>query len=110
MSEMASQAAGAAGQSDDGDESIWTMMAGAFRGKLAWVAVVVWAYGLIFTALLVIAAVMFFRVGQTREQILWATVFLASFIAATSVKLFSWMLMFRGAALRRLKRLESRLG
>lgn len=90
-------------------ESIWALMGNTFTGPLAWLTVMLFIYALAFSALWIFSVVKFFGSEAAGDQILWATVFLAAFMVIISLKLFFWMMMFRGSAMRRLDRIEKRL-
>ena len=90
----------------DKEETFRQMLSESFRGRMGWMVVVVWIYGLAFTAVAVYAAVQFFRVDATRDLILYATLFLTSSLFLGLVKMWYWMLMNRNSVKREVKRLE----
>ncbi|MHC4562903.1 MAG: DUF6768 family protein [Planctomycetota bacterium] len=91
------------------DETFRQMLAGTFRGRPRWMAILAWVYILAFTAMMVVAALQFFQTEATRDQILWATVFLASSFIVMFLKLWFWTVMNRNAVTREIKRLELRV-
>ncbi len=91
------------------DETFREMIAQTFRGRTRWITVLAWVYALLFTAAAVVSAVLFFKAGNTRNLILWATVFLTSVLFTGILKLWFWMAMNRNSLLREIKRLESLL-
>jgi len=93
----------------DRDESLRAMFADAFRGRMRWMSAVVWGYALLFTAVAVVAAVLFFRAAAVREQILWATVFTVSTVWLVLVKMWIWQRWNRNLLRRRIDALEARL-
>ena len=96
-----------AGEYDLGkEETFGQMLAESFRGKMRWMVVLVWFYGLAFTAVAVFAAIQFFRVDATRDLILYATVFLTGVLFIALIKIWYWMLMNRNSVKREVKRLE----
>ncbi len=95
---------------DLGDQdSVCTLMASTFRGKLAWMSILVCVYMLVFMAIAVVSAVLFFRAETTRGMILAATVFIVTTGMISTMKLWSWNMMWRNSILARIDRLEKRL-
>ena len=94
---------------DGRDESIWRMLGGSFRGPMGWMAVVAWMYSIGFTVIGVLAAVWFFRAETTRDQLLYATVFLTAMMFVSVIKLWYWGMMMRGGLKRDLDRLERKI-
>ena len=91
------------------DQSFRQMMAGTFRGRNRWMAVVVYIYLLVFTGLMVASVIQFFGGETTAHQIAWATAFLFSSMVVMFLKLWIWNMMNRNAIVREIKRLELRL-
>lgn len=81
----------------------------SFRGRSRGLIIVVWAEALCFSALAVWSAFQFFRADTTRDLILFATLFLAAFIATVAVKLWYYNWLNRAAVLRAVARLEQKL-
>ena len=85
------------------------MLADTFKSQPRWMSVMAWTYILLFTAVMVVAAVQFFDADAVSGQILWATVFLASCMTVMMLKMWFWMIMNRNRVLREVKRLELRI-
>jgi len=92
----------------DGSVGLWKMMAASFRGRRRWMSVMAWIYMCVWTAVAVVAAVMFFRVETARAMIAWATVFLTAAVFVTALKMWYWMIMQAAVVQDALARLESR--
>ncbi len=90
-------------------EDFRDMLVSSFRGKLKWMSIVAWVYMLLFTGVSVFAAVRFFGAGDTREMIMYATIFIVSMTIIMVIKLWYWLLMNRNAVKREIKRLELRI-
>ena len=80
-----------------------------FRGKHRWLTILVTVEQFIFFGITIFAAVKFFHVDSTRNQIFYATVFLACFWVGIAFKMWYWMLLNRNAVTREVKRLELQL-
>lgn len=91
------------------DESVRTLMASTFRGKMAWMSVVVFLYIPLLLAAAVVSAVMFFRAETTRGMILAAAVFIVAAVWMPVTKLWYWNMMWRNSIIARIDRLEHRL-
>ncbi|KKO11461.1 hypothetical protein LCGC14_0019420 [marine sediment metagenome] len=98
------------GEYDAGrDLTFHDMLAGSFRGQSRWMSVMAWIHIFAFTGLMVVGIVFFFQADTTRDQILWATVFLSSTVMVMMLKMWFWMAMNRNAVTREIKRLEMRI-
>jgi len=91
------------------EDSLRELLMAGFRGRTKWMGIIAWIDGLVFTGVMVFAAVRFFQVDGTRELILYATIFLASALVIALVKLWYWMLFNRNSIKREVKRLELRV-
>lgn len=95
------------------EDSLRTLLADSFQGKLRWMTILALIYQLIFLGLAILAAVRFFDATATGDQILWASVFLGCLVLSAMVKIWNWMMINRNRVLREIKRLElevARLG
>jgi signal transduction histidine kinase len=94
---------------DSREGSIRSMVSDFYCRRMLWASLGIWAIGLVFFVGAIFAAVKFFGVDQTRDQILYATAFLTFVILLTVVKTFAWQLLHRNGLAREIKRLEIRL-
>jgi len=95
---------------DDSQElSLRSMLADFYGRRMRSTAILVWAWGLIFMAGAVFSAVMFFRADQTRDQILYAALFVCFLQLLGLMKIFAWQMLQRHGASREIKRLEIRI-
>ncbi len=95
------------------DDSLRSLVADAYQGKLRWIWVLATFWQLVFFAIFVYAAIRFFGMTGAEDPLLWATIFLMSGIVVSMIKLMHWMLINRNRILREIKRLElevARLG
>ena len=93
----------------DREEGIFRQMAGIFRGKMRWMAIVATVESIVFTVLIVLAAVEFFQTDEIKWQIFYATSILLLAMLLLLVKLWGWMQMNRYSIQREIKRLELRI-
>lgn len=92
---------------DDLDEqNVLEMIFGLFKGKNAWINVVMNIMTLVFFGLFVYCAVQFFNTDVTNEMIKWGIGGLVFMLGVSMLKVFAWMQMDKNAILRELKRLE----
>ena len=88
------------------EETLFGMIAESFKGKMRWMVLLVWVYGLVFTALAVFAAVSFFLADSVKMWIFYAALFLMTCNFIVVVKLWYWMLLNKNSVTREIKRLE----
>ena len=91
------------------EETLFQMVGRSFRGRQWWMTCIAWAYMFLFTGLAVFAAVRFFSVETTRDQILYATIFAVTAAMAMGVKMWYWTILNRNSIQREIKRLELRI-
>ena len=66
----------------------------------------VWGNALVFLALMIASAILFFLTSSTRYQIVWATLFLTSVQVIVLTKIVYFLTVLRNRTLRDMKRLE----
>jgi len=93
----------------DREEGIFRQMAGIFRGKMRWMAIVATIYSVVLPVLIVLASIEFFQTDDTKWQIFYATGILLLAMLLLMVKLWGWMQMNRNSIQREIKRLELRI-
>ena len=94
---------------DGADAAVFDLVIDTFRGRNRWLTYLGVTGGVVVMGVSVFAAMRFFRAGDTRSMILWATIFLASFFAVGIMKVWFWMQMDKNAMMRELKRIELRI-
>ena len=95
----------AANEGDD-EGGYFEMIAETFRGKLRWLAILVWIEMIAFGAAAVLFAVLFFRADTVREWILYANLCLGTAMVLSLLKLGYWLRINRNSLAREIKRLE----
>ena len=91
------------------EEGVFRQMAGIFRGKMWWMAIVATIESIVFVVLIVLAAIEFFKTDDTQWQIFYATGIVLLAMLLLLVKLWGWMQMNRYSIQREIKRLELRI-
>jgi len=95
---------------DDAREgSIRSMLGEFYNRRMLWTAVFIWTVALAFLAGALFSAVRFFGAEETRNQILYATLFLTFFNWLGLMKIFAWQMIHRNSVAREIKRLEVRV-
>jgi hypothetical protein len=88
------------------EERILERTLAVFRGRTKGLVALNWLLTAVWGAITLWAASAFFRAATTRDWILYATVFLVSFMAVGMLKVWFWMEMNRYTHTREIKRLE----
>ena len=91
------------------EDTIRSMLSEFYSRKMAATAAFIWVIGALFLAGAVYSAVMFFRTGETKDEIMHATIFLTCFFAMGLMKIFAWQMLHRNSIKREIKRLELRV-
>ena len=89
-----------------GDQNLFQEVFEVFRGRQRWLNLLGAVIQLIYLFLCIWSAYRFFGAEAVRDQILFATGFLASLGITMAFKIWFWMVMNRNAVLREVKRLE----
>ena len=88
------------------EDSIRSMLREFYSRKMASVAAFVWTIGLLFLAAAVYSTVAFFRTAETKDQIMYASIFITCFNGVGLMKVFAWQMVHRNSVKREIKRLE----
>ncbi len=91
---------------DLGEQGIYGMLIGVFKGKNKWILVIMNLVSLAFFAFGVYSVVQFFSTDVTNELIMWAGSTFISLMFVSMIKLFMWLQMDKNVLMRELKRLE----
>ena len=100
-------------QFEEEEDSLRTLIADAYSGKLRWMGILATFWQLVFFVIWVYAAVQFFQIADGDPQIFWATIFLMTGMMVSMIKMMHWMMINRNRVVREVKRLElegARLG
>ena len=88
------------------EQNIFEMLFGLFKGKNAWINILMNIVIVVFFALLIYCAIQFFNSETTDQLIKWGFGSLILMLSISMLKLFAWMQMDKNAILREMKRLE----
>jgi len=94
---------------DSKDYSLFTMIKDFYNRKMLSIIILIWVDFMIFLALAIFSVKMFFKSDQTKEQIMYAVIFLCCIQLAALLKIFSWQMIHRNNIKRSMKRLETRI-
>jgi hypothetical protein len=91
------------------EEGIRAMGRDWFSRKMLSTVLFVWAWAIPLIALAVYSAIKFFETNQTREQIMYAALFVVSAQYVAGMKIFAWLMLHRRSIARSLKQVELRV-
>jgi hypothetical protein len=91
---------------DTQDNTLRVIYRDFFNRKMTSIVAITLVYSLIFMVLAVFCAVQFFKVEQTREQILYAALFICLLQWLALMKLFALQFILKNSINRSIKRLE----
>ena len=94
---------------NESDDTLRTMIADAYQGKLRWMWVLATFWQLLFFVVFVYSGIEFFTMTTSEEPLFWATIFLMTGIGVAMMKIMHWMLINRNRILREIKRMELEL-
>ncbi len=96
-------------QDNSKQEGFMTMLGDFYNRKTLSVAIFAWVWGIVFIIGAIYCGIQFFGVENTRDQIMYASLFITFMIFLSIIKVFAWELMNRNNIKRELKRLELRI-
>lgn len=88
------------------EQGLLGMLGSTFKGKLAWLTVVMNIVNLVGFAFFIYCAIQFFNTDVTNELIRWAVFGFIAWSFMAMIKLFVWMQMHKNSQIREIKRLE----
>jgi uncharacterized protein DUF6768 len=91
------------------EDTLWGMVGDFYSKRMLSFAILIWGFGLAFTALAVFCGIAFFETDVLRYQIMYAAIFVSSVQMVALMKIFSWQMIHRNRIVRDLKRIEARL-
>ncbi|MBN2019254.1 MAG: hypothetical protein JW749_03405 [Sedimentisphaerales bacterium] len=95
--------------SDSKDGSLCSMLHDFYNKNMLSVVVLVWIWAIIFIAGAVYSGTRFFDADQTRDQVMFAAIFICCFQGVGLIKVFAWQMIHRNAVTRQIRRLELRI-
>lgn len=88
------------------EESLRSMFKDFYNKRMLSIVILVWTMGIAFGAGAVVTAVLFFRAGATKQQILYAALFVCFIHLLSILKIFAWQMIHKNSIKREVKRLE----
>ncbi|WP_420601069.1 DUF6768 family protein [Flagellimonas sp.] len=89
-----------------GEQNVLEKFGGIFRGKMAWLAIIMNIMVLIFFGLLIYCIIQFLDTEATNDLIKWGMGIFTCMLMMSMLKVYIWMQMDKNDVLRELKRLE----
>jgi len=94
---------------DSREDTIRSMVGEFYSRKMLSIAILVWAFGIIFFGGAAYSGVEFFKADQTKHQIMYASIFILFVEGIALMKIFAWQMLARNSIKREIKRLELRI-
>ncbi len=91
------------------EDTLWSMIGEFYNRKMLGSIIVVWVYAIIFVAMAVFSAMSFFKSEGTKEQLMYAAIFICSIQFICLMKVFAWQMIHRNSIKRQIKCLEIRI-
>ena len=88
------------------EQGIFSMLFGLFKGKNAWINILLNVMILVFFVAFIYCGVQFFGADNTEDLVRWGLGSLIAILCISMLKLYAWMQMDKNAILREMKRLE----
>jgi uncharacterized membrane protein YbjE (DUF340 family) len=94
---------------DSREDSIRSMVGDFYSRRMLSIAVLVWVWAILFAVGAGYSAVKFFAADQTKDQIMYAALFVCLVQFVGLMKVFAWQMLARNSVKREIKRLELRV-
>ena len=94
---------------DSKEDTLRSMIGDFYNRKMLSVVLLVWGYALVFIALAIFSGIKFFEVDQTRDQLMYAVIFICCIQFIVLMKIFAWQMIHKNSIKREIKRLELRI-
>lgn len=92
------------------EEGLRAMARDWFSRRMLSTVLFVWAWTIPVIVLAIYSAIQFFKADQTREQIMYAALFIVSAQFVGGMKILAWQTIHRRSIARHLKQVELRVG
>jgi len=90
----------------DGDQGLFQMIRGMYKGKLAWITGVMTFVHTIITVIAFYTGYLLFTIDNIADMIQYGSIMFIALIFASMIKLWTWMQMNRNSILQEIRRLE----
>ena len=91
------------------EDMLWSMVRQFYNRKMLSVVILAWVYFIIVLALAVLSGIRFFESEQTKDQIMYAAIFVCCVQLVSLIKVFAWQMIHRSGIKQEIKRLELRI-
>ena len=88
------------------EQNLFQMLAGIFKGKNTWLAIIMNIMNIIIFGLLIYCIIQTMDVEKANDLILWVGAVILCFLTMSMIKIYMWMQIHKNAIIRELKRLE----
>ncbi len=88
------------------EQNIFKMVGGLYKGKNAWLSIIMHIITTIVFGLLIYCIIQTFDAENTNDLMLWIAGVFFCFMVMGMLKIFAWMQMHKNALMREIKRLE----
>ncbi|MFI1743147.1 DUF6768 family protein [Thalassobellus sediminis] len=88
------------------EQNLFQMLAGIFKGKNTWLAIIMNIMNIIIFGLLIYCIIQTMDVEKTNDLILWVGAVILCFLTMSMIKIYMWMQIHKNAVIREIKRLE----
>tara|TARA_R110002049_G_scaffold194725_4_gene363632 strand:- start:579 stop:965 length:387 start_codon:yes stop_codon:yes gene_type:complete len=88
------------------EQNLFQMLAGIFKGKNTWLAIIMNIINIIIFGLLIYCIIQTMDVEKTNDLILWVGAVILCFLTMSMIKIYIWMQIHKNAVIREIKRLE----
>jgi len=91
------------------EDTIRSMVKDFYSRKMASIAILAWAFAIVFFAGAAYCAIQFLKTDQTKLQIMYAAIFILCVGGIGWLKIFGWQILNKNSIKREIKRLELRI-
>jgi lysylphosphatidylglycerol synthetase-like protein (DUF2156 family) len=91
------------------EDTLWSMVRQFYNRKMLSVIILAWVYFIIVLALAVLSGIRFSESEQTKDQIMYAAIFVCCVQLVSLIKVFAWQMIHRNGIKQEIKRLELRI-
>jgi len=88
------------------EDTLWSMVRQFYNRKMLSVIILVWVYFIIVLALTVLSGIKFSESEQTKDQIMYAAIFVCCVQLISLIKVFSWQMIHRNNIKEEIKKLR----
>jgi hypothetical protein len=88
------------------EDTLWSMVRQFYSREMLSFIILGWVYFIIVLALAVLSGIRFFESEQTKDQIMYAAIFVCCVQLVGLIKIFAWQVIHRSGIKQEIKRLE----